>query len=133
MRRISSVVRNQHLGHPCNAGSGVDNGGAASAGYQHVHICPELLCGSHRVQRGRFEFGVAVFGNNQGSHQITFASLRSLSTSSSTDPTLMPALRSGGGETFSVFTRGVTSTPSSAGVNVSSGFFFAFMMFGSEA
>jgi len=31
---------------------------------------------------------------------------------------------------LSVFKRGVTSTPSASGVNVSSGFFFAFMMFG---
>ena len=44
---------------------------------------------------------------------------------------LTPALRLGGSVTFSVFRRNATSTPRSAGFNVSSGFFFAFMMFGS--
>ena len=42
-----------------------------------------------------------------------------------------PAERFGGSATFSVFRRGVTSTPRSAGLNVSSVFFFAFMMLGS--
>ena len=41
--------------------------------------------------------------------------------------------RLGGSVTFSVFRRGATSTPRSAGSRVSSGFFFAFMMLGSEA
>ena len=37
----------------------------------------------------------------------------------------------GGSLTFKVLMRGVTSTPRSAGFSISSGFFFAFMMFGS--
>ena len=45
----------------------------------------------------------------------------------------MPAERLGGSATFSVFRRGVGSTPRSSGYTVSSGFFFAFMMLGSEA
>src|SRR6202041_2910083 len=38
--------------------------------------------------------------------QITFASLRSLLTSSATEPTFTPALRFGGSDTFSVVSRG---------------------------
>ena len=56
-----------------------------------------------------------------------------LSTSSATEPTLIPAERFGGSTTFSVVSRGVTSTPRSSGFSVSTGFFFAFMMLGSEA
>ena len=47
--------------------------------------------------------------------------------------TFAPPLRLGGSCTFSVTSRGVTSTPSASGFKVSSGFFFAFMMLGSEA
>ncbi len=65
--------------------------------------------------------------------QSTPASLRSLSTSSSTLPTLMPASRFGGSVTLSLVRRGVRSTPNSDAAFLSSGFFFAFMMFGSEA
>ena len=46
---------------------------------------------------------------------------------------LAAALRFGGSTTLSVAIRGATSTPSVAGFVVSSGFFFAFMMFGSVA
>ena len=41
--------------------------------------------------------------------------------------------RLGGSATFNVFRRGATSTPRSAGSRVSSSFFLAFMMLGSEA
>ena len=43
------------------------------------------------------------------------------------------ALRPLGSSVFSTLRRGVTSTPKSAGVFSSSGFFLAFMMLGSEA
>ena len=65
--------------------------------------------------------------------QMTLASPRSLATSSLTSATLPPPWRFGGSTTLSVAIRGVTSTPSVAGFVVSSGFFFAFMMFGSVA
>ena len=47
---------------------------------------------------------------------MTLASLRSLATSSFTSATLPPPLRFGGSTTLSVVRRGVTSTPSAAGV-----------------
>jgi len=55
----------------------------------------------------------------------------SFATNSATSFTITPPLRLGGSSTFRVFKRGVTSTPSSSGRVTSSGFFFAFMMFGS--
>ena len=64
---------------------------------------------------------------------MTFASERNFVTSSATSATLPPPLRFGGSTTFSVDSRGVTSTPNASGVVDSSGFYFAFMIFGNVA
>jgi hypothetical protein len=48
-------------------------------------------------------------------------------------PTLPPPTRFGGSLTVIVSSRGARSTPRSAGVNFSTGFFFAFMMLGNDA
>ena len=73
-----------------------------------------------------------MFGDDECGHdQITLASFLSLSTRVATSGTLMPALRVGGSLTLSVRSRGVTSTPRSAGLIDSRGFFLAFMMLGS--
>ena len=70
-------------------------------------------------------------GDDECGHgQITLASFLSLATSVATSGTLMPALRLGGSLTFRVLMRGATSTPRSAGLTISSVFFFAFMMLG---
>jgi hypothetical protein len=71
------------------------------------------------VEGRRLDAGVVVFGNDEGQcgHvQITFASFFSLSTSVATSGTFTPALRLGGSLTLSVFRRGLTSTPRSAGL-----------------
>jgi hypothetical protein len=52
---------------------------------------------------------------------------------SSTVSTLTPASLEGGSVTLSVSSLGLRSTPKSAAVNFSSGFFFAFMIFGRDA
>src|SRR4051794_19891391 len=66
--------------------------------------------------------------NENGSHQITLASLWSLPTSSSTLATLTPALRAGGAAKPSTFTRGARETPRSAGESSLISFFLAAMM-----
>ena len=45
----------------------------------------------------------------------------------------MPASRTAGSSTFNIDNRAVISTPSASAVNVSIGFFFAFIIFGREA
>ena len=71
---------------------------------------------------------------NQDAHgQITFASFFSLFTRSDTSDTLIPASRAGGSSTRVMFSRGLISTPRSSADIESSGFFFAFIMFGSDA
>ena len=106
--------------------------GGVVAGNQHVDVATGFCRGGHGVEGRALDVGVVVFGNDESSHdQITLASFLSLATRVATSGTLMPALRLGGSLTLSVFSRGVTSTPRSAGLTTSSGFFFAFMMLGS--
>src|SRR5262249_4106366 len=105
-----------------------------AAGDEDVNVAADLLRGRDDMEGGGLQRSAVVLGDQKRRHgQITLASLRSLATSSATSATLPPPLRFGGSTTLSVAIRGWTSTPSAAGVVVSSGFFFAFMMFGSVA
>ncbi len=128
--RIVRRVRRQDFFHARNGGGRLGGAGALMSRHQDVDVAADFLRGGHRVEERRFDGGVVVFGNDQDSHQMTFASFLSFSTSSCTLFTSLPALRFGGSWTLSVFSRGATSTPRASGVSVSSGFFFAFMMFG---
>ncbi len=93
-----------------------------------------------RVERGlaQMPVGLGLGDDQDGGHgsffpQMTLASFFSLVNSSCTSPTLMPALRGGGADSFTTSTCSVVSTPSAAGVSSSMGLLFAFMMPGSEA
>src|SRR5690606_6416529 len=128
----------QHLGDAGSLGGGLRRGLAAGSGDQHGDVGAKLRGGGERGERRRVEVGVVVFGDDQCSHVVTpvdsqmiLASFLSLSTSVATSGTFTPAARAGGSLTLRVLSRGVTSTPRSAGVTTSSCFFFAFMMFGS--
>jgi hypothetical protein len=106
-------------------------GAASAAQHQHMDIAADLRGGGHGAAGRLADGAFAAVGENEDSHaQITFASLRSLSTSSATEAALRPAWRFGGSSTFSTVRRGVTSTPRSAGFSVSIGFLRAFLMFG---
>ena len=125
-------VGEQHVGDPGHPGRGLGDGAAVGAGHQHAHLA-QFAARRHGVQGGRLQGVVIVFGDDQDAHQITLASFLSLSTSSATLPTMTPVWRLDGSSTFRVVSRGVTSTPSSSGLNTSMAFFFAFMMLGREA
>ena len=114
-------------------GGFIGDGLTAGTGDQDMDIATKRAGGGDGVKGGGPQRAVVVFGQDESAHQITFASLRSFSTSSETEPTLTPAARAGGSVTESTFTRGVISTPRSSGVRVSMGFFLAFMMPLSEA
>ena len=124
-------VRVQHLGDARDLRGGLGRGARVVARHQHMDVAADLLRGGDRVERGLLDRLLVVLGEDEDAHQITFASLRSLSTSAFASGTLTPALRLAGSTTLSVARRGVTSTPSASGLSVSSVFFFAFMMFGS--
>jgi len=132
-RQRMGIVRrigHQHFFHAGNRRCRLCGGSALVSCNQYVDVTADLQSCGNRVEKRRLDGGVVVFANKQSSHQITFASLLSFSTSSCTLLTSLPALRFGGSCTFSVFRRGATSMPSASGVNVSRGFFLAFMIFG---
>ena len=117
-------------------GTGFDaaaaSGGSVGTSDQHMHITTTGQGRGDGVQGRWFDAGVVVFRDYECGHvQITLASFLSLSTNAATSATLIPAPRLGGSLTFRVFRRGVTSTPRSSGLKVSSCFFLAFMMLGS--
>jgi len=114
----------EKLGHFSIGGDGSSGGFVADGIYFHDNGYSNLCANEHYV---------AVFGDDENGHQITRASFFSLSTSSVTEPTLTPPWRFAGSSTLSVTRRGATSTASASGVSCSIGFFFAFMMLGSEA
>src|SRR5260221_2568557 len=104
---------------------------AVRAGNKDHDVAADLRCRGDGIERRRFDRLVVVLGDDQHAHAITFASLRSFATSVLASGTLVPAFLLVGSSTFTVARRGATSTPSTSGFRVSSGFFFAFMILGS--
>src|SRR5690606_32225605 len=85
--------------------------------------------------RGR-ENAVVDFGENQDAHQIASISLTAVAmtaASSETEPTVLPATRSAGGDTFSTLRRGARSTPNSSTGRTASGLERAFITMGRAA
>ena len=132
---VGGIVGEQHLSRSGDLGGGLGNGAAILAGHQDVDLTgPAIsLAAATALRVAGFSAAVVMFGDDQSSHQITRASVFSLSTSSATEPTLWPPWRFAGSSTLSTTRRGVTSTPSASGVVVAIGFFFALMILGSEA
>ena len=131
---VNDIVGEQHALDAGDLRGRLGHTAAILAGYQEIDIRPgNLFGGSERVQGRGLQYPVVVFGDDESSHQITRASVLSLSTSSATEPTLCPPWRFAGSSTFSTIRRGVTSTPSASGVVVAIGFFLARMMLGKEA
>ena len=81
---VGGVVCKQHFLHAADRGRLIGNGFASGTGNQHVDIAAEFFRGGDDVQRDGLERRVVVFRNDENTHEITFASLRNLSTSSST-------------------------------------------------
>ena len=131
---VGRVLGLKHLGDARDGGGRLGGFAGLAAGHQYVHVRTHLGRGGDGVGNiGADGLAVVRSDNEDGHDQITPASLRSLSTSSATVFTLMPALRLGGSSTLSVLSRGATSTPSASGASTSIGFFLAFMMLGSDA
>ncbi|KWV88048.1 hypothetical protein PFLmoz3_02433 [Pseudomonas fluorescens] len=134
LMRISGIVSVQDFAHACDFCSRFSHGASALTSNQHVDVPTDFSGSGHGVQGGRGQHLVIVFGDYEDSHdQITFASFFSFSTSSATDLTLIPALRAAGASTLTVLLVEAVETPNASGVNVSKGFFLAFMMFGRDA
>ena len=124
----------EHLRDPVECRRGVRGRGEVRAREEDVNLAADGAGGRDGRRRGGSEGAVLVLGDDEDGHgQITFASVRSFWTRVATSGTSTPACRFAGSSTLKVTSRGAMSTPRSAGVMVASGFFFAFMMFGSEA
>ncbi len=131
---IGRVVGEQHLSDPGDLRRRLGHGTAIRAGHQHIDLrAGDLLGGGDRVQGRGLQHPIVVFGDDKSRHQITRASVLSMFTSSSTEPTLRPPWRFAGSSTLRTTRCGVTSMPSASGVVVAIGFFLALMMFGNEA
>ena len=83
---------------------------ATLSGDQHMHLAQGLDRRDRLGHRVRRQLATIHIRQQKNSHQITPASF-SFATSSSTEPTLMPALRPSGSRTETTSSRGVTSTP----------------------
>ena len=121
-------------GHALQRGGLLGSGGAGGASDKNMDVTANFPGGGDGVEGSGLEALLVVFGDYENGHdQITLASFLSLLTSSATSATRTPAERLAGSATLRVVRRGVTSTPRSAGLTVSSGFFLAFMMLGRVA
>ncbi len=89
----------------CGLGDGAD----ARSRDQQMDFA-ELRCGGDGGERRILDRAAFMFDQDQGLHFAT-PSVFSLATSSSTDATLIPAVRLGGSVTLRVSSRGATSTP----------------------
>ena len=131
---IGRIVRMQHFRDAGNFRRRLRRALRVQPGDQHMKFAAQLTGRRDRRQGRGLQRRVVMFGENKNGHaQITFASFFSLSTSSSTVFSITPARRFGGSAVFSTLKRGAISTPSEAASTTSSGFFFAFMIFGSVA
>src|SRR3954463_15077642 len=95
-----------------------------------MDVATDLLRRGHGIRRGLADGLVVVLRKDEGRHQSTFASLRSLSTSAFASAPVRPPFRFAGSPIWIGPSRGETSTPSASGLRISSCFFFAFMMLG---
>ena len=125
------IIDQVHDAHAGDRGGGIGHRATGVAGDQQMHLAHRSRGGDRR-QRRLVQRDIVMLDPDQRLHAAT-PRARSATTSASTSPTRMPACRAGGSDTFSVRSRGDTSTPKSAGDLTTSGFFFAFMMLGSEA
>src|SRR5690606_5556509 len=130
---ISGIVGHEDLGDAGDLRGGFRSASAILACDEDMHVLVDQGGGRHHVAGSGLELALRVLSDDEDAHQITFASFTSFSTSSWTVFTLPPPWRFGGSATLITFSRGVRSTPSASGANSSIGFFFAFMMFGSDA
>ncbi len=108
---VGGRVGEQHLGHAVKLGGGFRDRFAIVAGDQNVHLGAERLGGGQRLVGRVLERDIVVLGEEKCRHQIAPASFLSLSTSSATDFTFTPALRTGGSEVLTTSSRGLMSTP----------------------
>ena len=124
--------RRSTLRHAGDLGRGVGGGAARPCPATSTSTSPPSFGAAVTVLRVAAQAGVVVLGDDENGHSDHPRFVLELVDESAAS-TLTPALRLAGSATLSVFRRGAMSTPSASGLSVSSGFFLAFMMLGSDA
>ena len=109
--RVRFGVGDEHLGDAVELRRGFGHCFAIMPGDQDVHLGAKRLGGGQRLVGRVLERRIVVLGEKKCRHQIAPASFLSLSTSSATDFTLTPALRTGGSAVLTTSSRGAMSTP----------------------
>ena len=109
--QIDMVLDKEHPGHARKRRRLGRRRLATCAGDQHMRLAQRCHRGHGLGQRIRRQLAVNHFAQKKNSHQITPASSFSFAISSSTEPTLTPALRVAGSTVFTTLRRGLTSTP----------------------
>ncbi len=102
-------VGDMDLARARDLGGGFGNTADARSSNEQMDFA-QLRGGGDGCEGGVFDGAAIMFDEDERLHLATPIAL-SLSTSSSTDATLIPAWRLGGSTTFSVSSRGATSTP----------------------
>src|SRR5260221_4595367 len=132
-------IGKQHLRDAGNPGCRVGGTASVVANDQDMHLTAahfgQFNRGGNGAQRRALEGAMIMLGYHKNvcecAHgQITFASLLSFETSAAPSGTITPALRLGGSVIFKIFSRGPTSTPTSAAFTISNGFFLSFVTLG---
>src|SRR5690606_31063304 len=108
---IARVVGKQDLRYALELRGRFRDRPASAAGDENMDIVAQCAGGGQRLRSRAVERFVVVLGDQERGHYSTPASLRSLSTSSSTEATFTPPLRPAGSLVLSTFRRGATSTP----------------------
>ncbi len=108
--RVSRVIGRENLGHARDLRRRIRSAANARARDQNGHVAQSLRRRNGLGGRVQRQIRAIDFCNQENSHHTTPASL-SFATSSSTEPTLMPALRPAGSAVFTTSRRGLTSTP----------------------
>src|SRR5208337_2586241 len=106
---------------------------AARSGDEDVDGAAKRFGRRQRLCRSPAQGRIIMLRNKKDGHYCKTPVSRSFSTSSGTDLTLLPAFLAGGSAVFSTLSLGSMLMPSEAASISSSCFFFAFMIFGSDA
>ena len=104
------VFGDQHLGNAVDLGGGFTGCGSRATGAEDGHVAQCLGSGHGLGGCVDCQFTIGHFCEKKNSHYTAPASL-SFATSSSTEPTMIPAARATGSEVLTISRRGVTSTP----------------------
>ena len=125
--------RDQHLTHAVELGGLLCDGAQPCPGDENIDIAADLTRRRKRLRRRGRERLIVVIGEEQDGHLENPRLVLELVDQRRHAIDLDAGLAVLGSASETIFSLGAMSTPSASGVVSSIGFFFAFMIFGSDA